>query len=216
MKASRKKDEQQNQPTGLKGLCLRGWRMMHDGGSAGWLITTILQALLTWGFIGISKLAEGFPWEPQAKMLVLVAIVATWCMALRTIRARLLELIRFWRKGSQVLFRKAREQTEEGRPGFGLKSFHKIYVRKSMFRLRIIAAGLTMPFFILPIFTASLCVALCWYNGRGDFELLGMALVLSVLAAVVGAYFHWTVMPAPVRYSTRSVRPVSERVRRRN
>jgi hypothetical protein len=214
MRPDLKKEDKENRAKGLKGLCQRGWRLMHDGGSAGWLITTILQALLTWGFIGISKLAEGFPWEPQAKMLVLVAIVATWCMALRTIRARLLELIRFWRKGSQVLLNKARENAEE-RPGFGLKSFHKVYVRKSMFRLRIIAAGLTMPFFVLPIFTASLCVALCWYNGRGDFEMLGMALVLSVLGAVVGAYFHWTVMPAPARYPVRAGRPVSERMRRR-
>ena len=209
-----RKNEDEARPRGVRGWLARGWHLMHNGGSAGWLITTVLQALLTWGFMGIAKLAEGFPWEPQAKMLVIVAFVATWCMALRTIRARLLELIRFWRKSSDAVTRKA-PMIDEQKAHF-FRSFQKTYVRQSIFRLRVIAAGITMPFFILPIFTASVCVALSCSSVRADHTgLLGMALVLSVLAAIVGAYFHWTVVPHPVRATAPASRSVRIRRRRR-
>lgn len=189
----------------------RGWRLMHSGGSAGWLITTVLQALLTWGFIGVARLAEGFPWERQAKMLVVVAVVATWCMALRTIRARLLELFRLLRKGKEAIVEKAARSARAAIPA-RLRVLQEVYVHKSVFRLRLIAAGLTMPFFVLPIFVAALCVGLCWRQAQQNTgELLGMAMVLSLMSIAVGAFFYWTVEPNPVRAR---VRVQSTRMRR--
>jgi len=174
----------------------RGGRMrrrLRQAESANWLVCTILQALLTWVFLGLSKLSEGWPWEGQAKLLVLMAIVATWCMALRTIRARIQELFRFWRTPL------------EDAPGVpknlpepvvkAVKQYQAVYARQSVWWLRLTAAGITMPFFILPIFVSAVCVGLCWQRSTIDGDFLGLALLLSVLAAVVGAYFCWSIVP---------------------
>ncbi len=193
------------EPAKGTGWLARLWQTMHRGDSVGWLVLTIMQALLTWSFIGIAKLAKGLPWEDQVKMLVIVAIVATWCMALRTIRARLLELLRQWNRAPSYLLKKASESSVNGLPA-KMKEWHKVYVRKSIFRLRIIAAGITMPFFIMPVFTAALCFSLSWDRGLGDVSLLSTALVLSAMTIVVGAYFQWSVQfPEP------ALRPVAKR-----
>lgn len=191
------------------GFFAKLWAITQRGGSAGWLLTTALQALLTWAFIGISKLSEGLPWEHQARQLVLIAIVATWCMALRTIRQRLIELLRTWHIASQGLVAKAQQTASESGiakiPELLQRSLQGVYVRQSILRLRIIAAGLTMPFFILPIFAAGLAVSLCMQKGAADSEWLGLAAICALISAVVGVYFHWSILPAPapVRISAR-------------
>jgi hypothetical protein len=185
---------------------------MHRGDSVGWLICTILQGLLTWGFMGLSRLAEGWPWEPQTKTLVLVAIVATWVMALRTIRARIIELLRFWHASRKAGAEEAEGADEAQREREERRQqVRTAYVKKSMLQLRIIAAGITMPFFVLPAFVSALCVGMCLWKGKMDADFLGFALLLSVLAAIVGTYFHWAMVPLPTATSTRRVareRPV--------
>jgi len=171
---------------------MRFWVRMHRGDSVGWLICTILQALLTWGFIELSRLAEGWAWEAQAKTLALIAIVATWVMALRTIRARIIELLRFWHAARKNVTDDVNREREERR-----QAVRTAYVKKTMLQLRIIAAGITMPFFVLPAFVSALCVGVCLWEGVMDADFLGFALLLSVLAAIVGAYFHWAVVPVP-------------------
>jgi hypothetical protein len=163
---------------------------MHRGDSVSWLLCTIFQAILTWGFILLSKLSEGWAWEGHAKVLVLIAIVATWVMALRTIRTRILELLRFWHSTRNPKNMEVDREREER-----LAAERTAYVRDAMFRLRIIAAGITMPFFILPAFVSALCVGACLWEGVMDGDFLGLSLFLSVLTAIVGAYFHWSVVP---------------------
>ena len=170
----------------------RLWARMHRGDSVSWLLCTIFQAILTWGFILLSRLSEGWAWEGHAKVLVLIAIVATWVMALRTIRTRILELLRFWRHARKPKGTEADREREER-----MEAVRTAYVRGSMFRLRIVAAGITMPFFVLPAFVSALCVGACLWEGVLDGEFLGFALFLSVLTAIVGAYFHWSVVPLP-------------------
>lgn len=165
---------------------------LRRGGSAGWLIATLLQGLLTWAFIGISELSQGWPWANQAKLLVVVAILATWGMALRTIRARLVELIRVWH-------RKLIEKSGAG--GLGTLSKKMLgrqekYIHATMTRLRIIAAGITIPFFAMPVFVAVLCFAIAWHSGKS--ELVSLAVVCSAMAAVVAYYFRWSILAAPV------------------
>lgn len=179
-------------PTGPSSWPARLWSRMHRGDSVSWLICTIAQALLTWGFIILSNLSKGWAWEGHAKVLVLIAIVATWVMALRTIRTRILELLRFWRNARKPKAADVDPQREER-----LEAARTAYVRDSMFRLRVIAAGITMPFFVLPAFVSALCVGACLWEGIMDGDFLGFALFLSVLTAIVGAYFHWAVVPMP-------------------
>lgn len=181
----------------------RIWATMHRGGSSGWYLSTAFQALLTWAFIGLARLSEGWPWERQAKLLVIVAIVATWGMALRAIRARLVELVRSWHKN---LVMKA--------GGNGLKTLpkkllenHERFVKSSMLRLRIIAAGITMPFFVLPVFTAALCLAISC--SRHTTDLVEMAIISAVMAIVVAIYFRWSILATPVPEV--AVRPVFRR-----
>lgn len=186
----------------------RLWARMHRGDSIGWLICTILQGLLTWGFIGLSKLSEGWAWEAQAKTLVLVAIVSTWVMALRTIRVRIIELLRFW-----ALARKAKGEQVSSEREERLEAARTEQVRRSVLQLRIIAAGITLPFFVLPAFVSALCVGMCFWYGVMDASFLKLALLLSVLAAVVGTYFHWAVVPKPAASTARRVvreRPAKE------
>jgi hypothetical protein len=168
-------------------------RRLRQAESANWLVCTVLQALLTWVFWGLSKLSEGYPWEGQAKLLVLMAIVATWCMALRTIRARILELYRFWRMPLKDVPGVPRNLPEP--VAKAVERFQAEHARTSVWRWRLIAAGITMPFYILPFFVSAVCVGLCWQRSTIDGDFLGLALVLSVLAAVVGAYFYWSIVP---------------------
>jgi hypothetical protein len=168
-------------------------RRLRQAESANWLVCTVLQGLLTWVFYGLSELSEGRPWEGQARLLVLMAIVATWCMALRTIRARIQELFRFWRmplKDAPGVPRNMPEPVVQA-----VKQHQAAYARQSVWWLRLIAAGITLPFFILPIFVSAVCVGLCWERSKVDGDFLGLALLLSVLAAIVGAYFYWSVVP---------------------
>lgn len=173
----------------------RVWDQMLRGGSAGWLISTILQAMLTWLFLLIAKVSEGLPWEAQTKALVIVAIAATWGMALRCIRARLLELVRGWKRLSQGLLRQARERGAGEELPEALKALRDDYVLASMLRLRIIAAGLTLPLFCLTVFTAALCFAMCWH--RGDTVFLSLGIFMSAIAVIVSTYLHWACLPAP-------------------
>ena len=189
-----------------------GWESMKRGGSGGWLIATFLQALLTWGFVGLSKLSEGRPWESQAKALVLVAIVATWSMALRTIHARLLELIRLRRSTALELLKKASESNLQAWPS-ALKSWQETYVRQSIFRLRVIAAGITIPFFVMPIFSAAVCLVLFWLERRQD--LLNLAALTGICSVIVAAYFRWSIVVLPALVQAHpSTRPPMSRMRR--
>ncbi len=186
MESLKQKSASDGSPSWLPRL----WARMHRGDSVSWLLCTIFQAILTWGFILLSKLSEGWAWEGHAKVLVLIAIVATWVMALRTIRTRILELLRFWHSTRNPKNMEVDREREER-----LAAERTAYVRDAMFRLRIIAAGITMPFFILPAFVSALCVGACLWEGVMDGDFLGLSLFLSVLTAIVGAYFHWSVVP---------------------
>jgi len=169
---------------------------MLRGGSAGWLISTILQAMLTWVFLLISKVSEGQPWEAQTNALVIVAIAATWGLALRCIRARLLELVRGWKRLSQNLLRQARERGTDQELPMALRALRDDYVLASMLRLRMVATGLTLPLLCLAVFTAALCLALCGH--RGDTAFLGLGIFMSAIAVIVSTYLHWACLPAPV------------------
>jgi hypothetical protein len=155
----------------------------------------MVQAWLTWGFVLLSELSQGQIWEPQAKVLVILAIVATWGMALRTIRARLVELIRFLRVVLGQRGHGEAAQPEAADQARRVLTIH--YVAKSMLWLRIIAAGITLPFFVLPLFVSGACLFICWRQPVPDSQMAGLALLLSVLAAIVGAYFHWSIVPPP-------------------
>ncbi|MBI3828243.1 MAG: hypothetical protein HY291_01920 [Planctomycetes bacterium] len=178
---------------------------MARGGSAGWLIATLLQGLLTWAFIGVSELSAGWPWANQARLLVVIAILATWGMALRTIRARLVELIRVWH-------RKLVEKSGTGGLGAISKKLlvrQEKYVHATMTRLRIIAAGITIPFFVMPVFVAVLCFAIAWHSGKN--ELVSLAVVCSAMAAVVAYYFRWSILAAPVEATEAPARIAMDR-----
>lgn len=194
------------------GFWQRVWAIMHRGDSAGWLLCTSLQALLALGFIGLAKLCEGYPWEPQAKTLVIVAILITWCMALRTIRVRLVELVILAHKASRAILSDVADSGLE-RLKASLRGHQVSYARQSMLYLRIIAAGITIPFFVLPLFAAGVSVALFYLQGAVDGGFISLALVSAAMALVVGTYFHWSILPQPAVARVR--KPISTRMRDR-
>ena len=187
-----KQEPERAAPQPLRPWYARLWAIVQRGGSMGWLVATIFQALLTWAFMGISELSEGWPWANQAKLLVVIAILATWGMALRTVRARLVELIRSWHMS---VIAKAAQGGLGALPKKLLEKQEK-YVNATVLRLRIIAAGITMPFFVMPAFTAMLCFAIAWHSGKN--ELVNLALICSAMAVIVPYYFRWSILAAPV------------------
>jgi len=177
----------------------RPWRLrlqavLQRGDSAGWLLATLLQGLLTWGFMGLAELARGWPWEREARLAVVAGIVATWVLALRAIHQRVVELARFWR-----LTRTPARAAPAPDSAPARESRRTAYVKGSILRLRIIAAGITLPFFVLPALTSFLCLVLCWTGAAHRRQLAAAGLALGLAAAVVGFYFHWAVLPAPAR-----------------
>jgi hypothetical protein len=166
-------------------------------GSRSWLRATATQAVCTCALLGLSVYAEGKPWERHARVIVLFGIVGTWSLALRTIRERLLELMRHWHRASQGLLRKA---SDSGRHliSVRLSNSQEHYIKGSIWRLRIIAAGITIPFFVMPFVWSFVSVGLSFTVNplaQGYWE--GVALFMMVSALVVAGYFHWVILPLP-------------------
>lgn len=188
--------------------------------SASWLWATGIQALSTCIVLGLFKLCEGRPWERHARIIVIIAIAATWSLALRAIRQRLVELMLHWQKASKGLLRKA---SESGRHWIAtpLNRSQEEYIKGSIWRLRIIALGLTIPFFIMPIVWSFISIFISLKAGpRMENFWAGLALFLMTSAIIVAGYFHWAILPLraspmPVRVFGNQRRVFPMRVRRR-
>jgi len=70
----------------------RVFAVIRSGNSKGWFLLTSLQCALTVALLGTAYLVRGSAWQGEVQVLVTLAIVATWCFALRAIRERILEL----------------------------------------------------------------------------------------------------------------------------
>lgn len=189
--------------------------------SKSWLWATGLQAASTCLMLAFLKLCEGRPWERHARIIVIIAIAATWSLALRTIRQRLVELMLHWQKASHGLLRKA---SESGRHWIAtpMNRSQQEYIQGSIWRLRIIALGLTIPFFIMPIVWSFISIFVSLQAGpQTENFWAGMALFLMVSAFIVAGYFHWAILPlrlsspTPVRVFGNQRRLFPMRVRRR-
>ena len=187
--------------------------------SKGWFLATALQALLTAGLLALAKLSAGCLWERHVHILMLIGIVATWGLALRTIRARLVELFMHWRNYSQGLIKRASESGLH-RISVKLTNAQERYIQSAIWKLRLIAAGLTIPFFIMPLVLSIVAVALSLgyapANPHDPWTMI--ALFTSFGAFIVAGYFRWTIVPtpAPVRVHAQARRAYPQRVRNKN
>jgi len=117
------------------------------------------------------------------------------------------ELMRHWRRASRGFLRKA---SDSGRHLIAapLSSAQEAYIKGAIWRLRIIAAGITIPFFVMPFMWSLISVGLCFTVGPLAKEYWeGVALFMMVSAFVVAGYFHWVILPVPVRVSGIQRRP---------
>ena len=170
-------------------------------GSKSWLCATGVQAFLTTGLLALDLYAGGTHWERYARLIVVIGIVGTWSLALRTIHERLVELMRYWRHASRGLLRRA---SESGRHlvAVPLSETQARCIKGAIWRLRLIAAGLTIPFFVLPAVWALISMVFYFAHEPVETECwAGVALFMSVSALVVAGYLHWTIAPQPVRVS---------------
>lgn len=163
-----------------------------------WLRATAMQAVLTAALLLVAWRGEGKSWGAYAQVMALLGIVATWSLALRTIRARLIELFNFW-----------------GRASMNLRPAYKAYVKSSVRRLRIIAAGITIPFFVMPLLYTILCTFLAVHSTtHGADYWLPPAMGMLLAALIVAGYFHWSIVPLPVAVPVRvAVRHYRRRAR---
>jgi hypothetical protein len=166
--------------------------------SKAWMWATGMQALFTAGLLLISFYAEGHTWENQARAIMVLGIIATWGLALRTIRERLVELIRYWHKASTGLLRKA-SQSGKHLISVPLSASQEKYIKGSIWRLRIIAAGITLPFFVMPILWSMIAVAFSIKIGPAHLKdyWAGVSMFMLLSALIVAGYLHWAILPAP-------------------
>jgi hypothetical protein len=169
-----------------------------------WMWATTAQAVLTTLLLIVAKYGEGLPWEKHINLILCLGIIATWSLALRTIRERLVELMRYWHAASKGLLRKASQSGLHFIP-VPLAQRQETYIKQSIRRLRIIAAGITIPFFVMPL-TWTFVSAFASYSM--DLTALreywaGAAMFMLLCATIVAGYFHWVILPkpAPVRVS---------------
>lgn len=170
--------------------------------SRSWMWATVVQSLVTCLLLLLAHYARGKVWERHADVIVILGIVATWSLVLRTIRERLVQLYRHSHAYSQGLIRKA---SQSGKHWIAIKltDDQEKYIKGSIWRLRIIAAGLTIPFFIMPLMWSVIAVVFSFKLGHDRARDFWTAAAFFTMfgAAVVGGYFHWAIvpMPAPVR-----------------
>jgi hypothetical protein len=188
--------------------------------STSWMWATAGQAAATSVLLILFKLCEGHPREKHLRIILMIGIAATWCLALRTIRQRLLELMIHWQKASKGLLRKA---SESGKHWIAtpLNRRQEEYIKGSIWRLRIIAAGLTIPFFVMPFVWSFVSLFVSLHIGpKAENFWAGMALFMMVSAVIVAGYFHWAIVPlraaaTPVRVFGNQHRIFPSRIRRR-
>jgi len=168
-------------------------------GSKSWLYATLFQGVCTCGFLALLKVAEGRPWERHARLIVLIGIISTWGLVLRTIRERLMELMRHWHKASKGLLQRASASGRHVVP-VPLTPTTDRYIKQSIRRLRIIAAGLTIPFFIMPMTWTFIAVMLSYKQDPGTIrDQWAVASLFTLFSAfVVAGYLHWAILPLPI------------------
>jgi hypothetical protein len=171
---------------------------IQRGRAIGWLALTALQALATCGFLMLAWTQHGGPWQRQAWSLALAGIIATWCLALRAIRSKIMELLALWVKSANgLLFRASRSGAHQIK--VTLNNAEVSVIQKFIWSLRWIAAGITLPFLVMPIFTGMVCMALCWRKPELLERLLEWVLLGPLLTMMAAAYFVWVIVPAPAR-----------------
>lgn len=184
-----------------------------------WFWATTFQAILTSLLLIVSKYGEGHAWDKHVKMILVLGIIATWTLALRTIRERLVELMRYWHAASRGLLRKASASGLRLIP-VPMARAQEEYVKASIRRLRIIAAGLTIPFFVMPLMWTFIAAFVSY---SVDLTTLrdywaGASVFMLLCALIVAGYFHWVILPrpVPVRANAMNRRAFPVRVRRRD
>jgi hypothetical protein len=181
----------------------------EKSGSVSWMWATGAQAVVTLVLVGLAKWSEGGRFEQQVYLLMLIGIVATWSLALRTIRERMLELMRYWHKASKGLLRRA---SQSGKHLISVKLSEKQtekqkgLVKKAIWRMRIIAAGLTIPFIVMPMCWSLVSVVLSLRATTPQAkDFWAMSAVFTMLGTLVAAgYLHWVLLPKaePLRVSS--------------
>jgi hypothetical protein len=130
----------------------------------------------------------------------MLGIIGTWGLALRTIRERIFELLKIWHRASAGLLKKA-SASGLHLIAHPLPPDQERYIRAAVWRLRIIAAGITLPFFVMPLLWSLIGVAFSFKIAPEPMRDYWAAISLFTLLAsmLVMGYFHWVVLPMPVK-----------------
>jgi hypothetical protein len=176
-------------------------------GSVSWMQATVVQALLTTALLALSKKVEGSAYERHVQFILLIGIVATWSLALRTIRERMVELMRYWHNASKGLLRRA-SRSGLHMIAVKLSPGQETHIKGSIWRLRIIAAGLTIPFIIMPMCWSLISVVLSMRATTIPAkDTWAISAVFTMLGTLIAAgYLHWVMMPRPAPLRVSSLR----------
>ncbi|MCX7806018.1 MAG: hypothetical protein N3A38_12620 [Planctomycetota bacterium] len=157
-------------------------------------------------------MAQGSPyaWLRLAAYNALqICIVGMWVSAMRAIRLRIFEL-KFY---AHVLKKAGAAQAdapaaEDYRTA--LRRHERMAdIRDSIWKLRVVATGITLPFFFVPLFAGLLLVGITLASADKTWWGSGFALCLA--AVFVASYYRWVVVPVPDRSNLRRRRMEARR-----
>ena len=170
---------------------------VHKGGPYMWMAITAIQAFITCLFLGVYWVYQDTQWEAQGLFLSITGIIATWCLALRAIRSKIVEIFKLWRDGSRGLLKKASRSGQHMIPASLTPSLLKSW-KSDLLSLRVIAGGVTIPFLLMPIFTGIVCAFMCWRNPHEMHRWIEWVFLGPVLSLMVASYFLYSIVPVPI------------------
>jgi hypothetical protein len=170
---------------------------VHKGGTYMWVTITIIQAFITCLFLSVYWVFMDTQWEMQGLFLSTTGIVATWCLALRAIRSKIMDIFKQWGSASHGLLQQASRSGKRMIPVALTPRLERSW-KSDLFSLRAIAGGVTIPFFVMPIFIGLVCMVLCWQHPKNMERWIQWVFLGPVLAMMVASYFLWSIVPVPI------------------
>ncbi len=138
-----------------------------------------------------------------------LCIIGMWVSAMRAIRLRIFELKFYAHVLKKAGWARGDLPADENYR-LALRRHERMAdIRDSIWKLRVIATGITLPFFCVPLFAGLLLVGLTLASADKTWWGTGFALCLA--AVFVASYYRWVVVPVPNRSSLRRRRTDARR-----
>jgi hypothetical protein len=133
-----------------------------------------------------------------------LCIVGMWVSAMRAIRLRIFELKFYAHVLKRLSIKALGPESDEDYRSALRRHERMAEIRDAIWKLRLIATGITLPFFGAPLFTGLLLIGMTLASSDKAWWGTGFAFCLA--AVFVASYYRWVVVPVPNRSRLRARR----------